>query len=237
MNMEEIRICAGESLSDAVEKLLKAKEEGRHVYCTFNGYTLDSDTVTLDSAYIEILGCTKKEHEERMAREIEESKKRREIAEQKAIKKIPKQINRGKKLMYSFRHDEWKELVEADATGMYTGLLTEDMLTIMEAIEDEKPVEDIVKIFDEQGHSGWSASIARNAVMRFSKNGYPFYKATHYGEWTIDECNAILEIMAENEEANEKTQLRLAMGAANSKQEVINKQKRLIRQLENNSNR
>ena len=233
---EEIETYAGESIDTAVEKLLEAKKEGKHAYCKFNDVILDSDTVTLDSAYIEIVGCTKKEHEERIRKGAEEARKRRFLEEKEAVERIPDKIKRGKRLVYPFRYSDWASIVAADATGMYTGLITEDSLTIMEAIEEEMPVKELVKMFENQAHSGWSASLTRSIVMKFSKNGYPFYKATHCGEWTIDEYDYLLKIMKENEEANENLQLRLAMGAADSKREVINKQKRLIKQLENNSN-
>ena len=235
--LEEIKLDGGERLCDAVDMLLKAKAEGRHAYCVFNDTVLNSDTVTMDSAYMEICGCTRKEHEERIKIAADEARKRRTLEEKKAVERIPDKIKRGQKLIYSFRYTEWSCTVAADATGMYTGLVTEDSLKIMEAIEKETPVKELVKMFEEQGHSGWSASLTRNIVMKFSKNGYPFYKATHHGNWTVEEYEYLLQIMKENEEANEELQLRLAEGVVNSKKEVVNKQKRLIKQMENKNSK
>ena len=58
---EKIVIEAGDNLESAVYTLLAEKARGKHVYCIFNGHTLHSDTVTMDSAYIELFGCTKEE--------------------------------------------------------------------------------------------------------------------------------------------------------------------------------
>ena len=64
--MEELELYAGDSIDTAVKRLLEAKYEGRHVFCDFNGVKLYSDSVTLDSAYTEICGCTKAEWDERL---------------------------------------------------------------------------------------------------------------------------------------------------------------------------
>lgn len=226
-NLEEIQVSIGANLDETIERLLEDKNKGIHTYCIFNDHALYSDTITVDSAYIEVLGCTREELE----REILENKKRRMIEIKKAKKDVPNQIKKGEELIYSFRHTDWEQTVKAIAISVYRGLITEHALDIMEAIEEEMPVDEIVKIFDKQGHSGWSASLTRNIVMMYSKNGYPFYKATHYGNWTIEEYDSILKIMRENEEANDTS-----IGAINSKQEVMNKQKRLIRQKVNKSN-
>lgn len=226
-NLEEIQVSIGANLDETIERLLEDKNKGIHTYCIFNDHTLYSDTITVDSAYTEVLGCTREELE----REILENKKRRMIEIKKAKKDVPNQIKKGEELIYPFRYTDWEQTVKASAISIYHGLITEHALDIMEAIEEEMPVDEIVKIFDKQGHSGWSASLTRNIVMMYSKNGYPFYKATHYGNWTIEEYDSILKIMRENEEANDTS-----IGAIDSKQEVMNKQKRLIRQKVNKSN-
>lgn len=44
--MEELKIYDGETIDTAVERLLEAKAEGKHVFCVFNGVKLYSDNVT-----------------------------------------------------------------------------------------------------------------------------------------------------------------------------------------------
>ena len=77
-----IRVEAGETIEDVVNKLLDYKERGEHVYTYFNGHKLHSDTVSLDSAYLEITGYTQQEFNEKrmtnLKKEAEETKKREE---------------------------------------------------------------------------------------------------------------------------------------------------------------
>ena len=58
----EIRLLPGSDLDSAIKSLQAAEARGEHVFCRFNGHILHSEGITEDSAYIEVLGCTKEEH-------------------------------------------------------------------------------------------------------------------------------------------------------------------------------
>lgn len=58
---EEIEFCVGNTIEQAVNKLLSYKAEGKLVYGEFNGAIFYSDTVTMDSAYKLITGKAKSE--------------------------------------------------------------------------------------------------------------------------------------------------------------------------------
>lgn len=78
-------------LDSVVYALLAAKERGEHVFCEFHGRQLHSDTISMDSAYKEILGCTKAEDEQNMKEWQEKRIKEenaREIREQGYIQKV-----------------------------------------------------------------------------------------------------------------------------------------------------
>ena len=60
----EIQFALGSTIDDAVNELLKSKEEGKLVYGSFNGIKLYSDTVTIDSAYRLITGKSKAKFDE-----------------------------------------------------------------------------------------------------------------------------------------------------------------------------
>ncbi len=70
------------NLESAVYTLLAAKARGEHVYCNFNGHRLHSDSVTMDSAYQEVCGCTKEEFDKQRQEWLENYK--REEAEREA---------------------------------------------------------------------------------------------------------------------------------------------------------
>ena len=61
-----IKIGPGYSLEETVNTLLSAKEKGQSVWCEFNGHKLYSDNVSMDLAYLEVLGMKRSEYEKRM---------------------------------------------------------------------------------------------------------------------------------------------------------------------------
>ena len=226
--MKRIELDGCYTLDDAVKKLENARKEGKYVYCVFNGVRLYSDTVTMDSAYMEVCGCTKAEYDERLKKSIEEDARETKRNKEKAIKNIPNQIERGKKLIYPFRYESWTQAVNASAEGTYHGFTIESALEIMEGIEEGKSIDQLLLMFEKQGHSGWSAALTRSYIIMFSKNGYPFYKAAHFGEWTEKECEGIQKIMQEN--ADNIFEVRVAEDLVNSKEDVSKKLRKLIKE-------
>ena len=91
---KQITIPGGSTLEEAVEMLQKAKENGEQAYCIFNGTKLHSDTITLDSAYLEVTGKTKEEHDKFIKDSInnyhkeEEERKKREDYYAKTKEKV-----------------------------------------------------------------------------------------------------------------------------------------------------
>ena len=71
----------GENLESTVYLLLAARARGEHVYAEFNRHVLYSDDVTMDSAYIAVIGCTKAEYEEERKRYEEQARKKEEECE------------------------------------------------------------------------------------------------------------------------------------------------------------
>lgn len=57
----QIEFTLGSTIDQAVAKLLEYKKDEQLVYGRFNGVTLYSDEVTMDSAYQEITGQSKEE--------------------------------------------------------------------------------------------------------------------------------------------------------------------------------
>lgn len=78
---EEIEVLAGSTIEDVVKLLEEAREEGRRVFVRFNGHTLHSDDVTMDSAYKEITGRTKAEYDAELQKFLDEKQTLREEAE------------------------------------------------------------------------------------------------------------------------------------------------------------
>lgn len=73
--MKQIKLASYDTLESAVYTLLAAKARGQHVWCYFNGHKLYSDKVTMDSAYLEVTGRTKKEFDQQLLERREQFKK------------------------------------------------------------------------------------------------------------------------------------------------------------------
>ena len=206
----EIKFTAGETLESAVHTLLAAKARGEKVYGTFNGHILHSDTVSMDSAYMEVLGCTKEEHDQRMQEWHEQYEKEQREAEARAMASIPKWIERGKAFIFPERQAEWERCVRVRASDLYNGLDLENALDIMEALEAGATIEQAKQMFDAQNHSGASASMVRSMLFSFSSQGPEFWEATSWGEIKPEDREALEAKKQEN------AQLKAAHAAENT---------------------
>lgn len=64
---EKIELPIGSTIEQAVDLLFQYKNKGELVYVEFNGTSLYSDVVTIDSAYREITGKSKTEFVEHIS--------------------------------------------------------------------------------------------------------------------------------------------------------------------------
>lgn len=71
-----IELQPSDNLESTVYTLLAAKARKEHVYCVFNGHVFHSDTITMDSAFKEVIGITKTEYDQR--KKLEEEMEERE---------------------------------------------------------------------------------------------------------------------------------------------------------------
>ncbi|MBQ6323225.1 MAG: hypothetical protein IJI22_00135 [Bacilli bacterium] len=88
---KKIEIEAGKSLEDVVNILLDAKEKGERAFCEFNGHILHSNDISMDSAFLEVVGCTKAEHDQKIKdylENYEQEIKSREEREEEYLQKV-----------------------------------------------------------------------------------------------------------------------------------------------------
>jgi hypothetical protein len=167
------------NLEGCVKDLLRHKAKGELVKGNFNGHWLYSDTVTMDSAYLEVTGKTfddyKKYEEERQSliKKMEEKK-------QTAKENIPNWIDRGHKLFPQEKWKEWDEVVPIRAGDLYNGIELDNTLEIQEILipvdsnNKEKIFETTRKRMKAQGHSGMSWSLVCSMIKIFCTNGEEF---------------------------------------------------------------
>lgn len=171
-----IRIPYGWSIEEAVEDLLKRKDNGELVCADFNGHTLCSDTVTLDNAYLEVVGKTKeqfdkdrKEWRERLDREKEEHEAR--------IPKLTEEyITKGHEILDEQYWTSWDECVPIRLRDLYRGMELKACLDIVEPLNNGCSLEEAKEIIDSQNHSDLSFGLVRTMVRAFCDRGEEFAK-------------------------------------------------------------
>ena len=179
---EEYHIAWGERLDDVVKILLEAKKNGDHRFAEFSGFILDSDTITWDSAYELITGLTRdeyinKEKQSKFEKEIIEN-----VEKQLAYYERPNWIERGKAIINPERQEDWEEHVNNSVKGLFHGKDISKALDIMEALEEGKPINEVLKEFESiEKESYLLRSDIDDAVFMYSKRG-PEYKEAKLGK-------------------------------------------------------
>jgi hypothetical protein len=174
MNYKKIEFMCGETIEDAVNLLLKHKEKGQYVCGEFNGKTLYSDTVTIDSAYIQITGKTKKEFDNRIKKENEEHERRKKEYIAKILKLTKEWIEIGKNILDKKYLKYWEECVPIRLNDLYRGMELGCCLEIVKALNENNSFEFAKELLDKQGHSGMSFGLMCSMISSFCDKGNGF---------------------------------------------------------------
>lgn len=197
-NAKEINENMG-SIDNAVKRLLEYREKGESMFVDFNGHKLYSCDVTIDSAYMEIIGQTKAEYDKAREKWRKEYEARQAKEEAEAQAKIPSWIEQGEKFIYPERIGKWINCVEDRAGDFYHGMDLDSALALMEKLESGATMEEVKEMFDEQGHSGHSAGMVRWILLNFAKRGPEFYESTAWGELSDEDKKSVEDKKKENE--------------------------------------
>lgn len=176
-NYREIEFLCGWSIERAVIELLEYKEKGELVCGEFNGHMLYSDTVTMDSAYLEITGKNKKDFDKAQEEWREKIRIESELAEKVAKENIPNWIEKGHKAFTEDKWEEWDKIVPIRAEDLYHGMELDNTLQIQEILSSEYSEESFGKAkecMEEQGHSGMSWSLVCAMIKEFCTHGEEF---------------------------------------------------------------
>ncbi len=187
-------------LDDAIKYLANAKKRGENIYLNFNGNKLYSLLDDEDSCYVKIVGMNKKEFDEQEKKYMEEFKKRREKEQEQRKVNIPKWIERGLKLIYPQRAEDWEICVNSRAKDIYNGAELNNALDIMECLNENGSLEDANKILSSMNHSGASYSLVMSIVANFCKRGPEFYEEIFKNKMRPDQKEFLKQIEKENEQ-------------------------------------
>ena len=164
-------------LERCVERLLEYKEKGELVKYNFNEHWLYSDTVTMDSAFLEVTGKNKADFYKAQEEWREKLRIESELAEKTARENIPNWIEKGHKVFAEDKWEEWDKIVPIRAEDLYHGMELDNTLQIQEILSSEyseESFEKAKKCMEEQGHSGMSWSLVCAMIKEFCNHGEEF---------------------------------------------------------------
>lgn len=158
-----------------MKKLLQWRNtyKNRKAKIEFNGHSLYSDTVTMDNAYLEVIGKSKEDWDKEKYERSEELKKRKEEYKQKIPQLTKEWIEKGHQILEDKFWDAWDKCVPIRLDDLYEGMELGMCLDIITTI-NEKSLEEAVEVMKSQGHSGMSWGLMKSMVKSFSEKGEEF---------------------------------------------------------------
>lgn len=172
-------------IETAIKLLDEISEErgGQAVSMRFNEKPLRSG-MSVDEAYMAILGVTKAQHQERLDRLFAERQTEQQQAAIESETRMPELIEAGKAYIYPERQKAWEECVEKylkepDGNG---AAVIDAALKIMKLLEDGVSVQDAEAALLNENFSGGGIYAVREVIFSFSKRGPEFYKSSRAKE-------------------------------------------------------
>ena len=164
------------NLDEVVRELIRFRNAGFDVYCEFNGHKLYSRDISMDSAYLEVCGCTYSEYLRRRKEWLQEYEERKRKEKEESKAKKPEWIARGRKLIPEELWSKWEECIDIRISDLYNGMEVESALQVMEAHASGASAKDILQMTYDQGHSGMSYSMLRSIVTFFYPAGKQLFE-------------------------------------------------------------
>lgn len=173
-NYKTIEFSAGCNVEEAVNKLLSYRAKGILACGPFNGHTLYSDIVTMDSAYIIITGKTKEE----LDKQHQEWRENHDKAEREHKESIPSLsevwMNKGREILTEDHWDYWDKIVPIRLGDLYHGMELGACLDIIEILNNNGMLDEAKQMIEDQNHSGMSYGLVCAMVKEFCDRGQEF---------------------------------------------------------------
>jgi len=173
-NYKTVNFSLGSDIEDAVKQLLNCRTNGILACGNFNGTTLYSDTVSMDEAYLSIVGKTKaeldKSHQEwrdNYNKEQREFKERIPSLSEEWMKK-------GRELLAERKLELWDKIVPIRLGDLYHGMELGNCLDIVKILNDNGTLDEAKEKIESQNHSGMSYGLVCSMVREFCDRGQEF---------------------------------------------------------------
>lgn len=171
-------------IETAIKSLDEISKErgGQAVSMKFKEKVLRSG-MSIDEAYMTILGVTKAQHQERLDQLHAKHEAEQQQAALEGEARMPELIEAGKAYIYPERQNAWEKCVERYLKEPDGGAAVIDAaLRIMKLLEDDASVQDAQAALLNENLSGGGMYAAREIIFSFSKRGPEFYKSSRAKE-------------------------------------------------------
>lgn len=176
----------GSNLEGVVSELIAYREKGILAGATFNGQKLYSDTVTLDGAYLQVTGRTRKqfilermEKAEAEAQLLKAEKDRIAQVELEHQTRIPELTEywmaKGREVLAEEKWKDWDLVVPARLKDLYKGEELPACLEIIQLLHNNCTLKEAHIALKKQKHSQLSSTVVTSLVREFSERGKEFF--------------------------------------------------------------
>lgn len=173
---QKIEFLPGESIKEAVAKLVLYEKMGESACGEFNGHMLYSDSVSIDSAYMDICGCTQFEAKQQIKEWCADNREKVE-EHQKSIPHLTAEwVEKGHKVLDEKYWKLWDTRVPARLGDIYRGMELGSSLDIISGLNSGAKMDEAIKALKDQNHSDMSYLLVADMVKNFSDRGSEFYR-------------------------------------------------------------
>lgn len=173
-NYKKIDYFIGSTIETAVNQLLGYKAKGILACGDFNGTTLYSDTVTMDGAYLEIIGKTKAEFD-KAQQEWREDIEKRDKEYKNNIPSLTKVWQKkGREILNEDKLELWDKIVPIRLGDLYQGMELGCCLDIVKILNNNGTLDEAKEMIESQDHSGMSYGLVCSMVREFCDRGQEF---------------------------------------------------------------
>lgn len=173
--MKELYFTAGMSIEDAICFLNDcSKNDGNECYGVFNGKEIFS-TESEDEIYKKITGNNKNEFNKKLEEDIAEHKRIDDEFKRRIPFLIDEYIQKADGIIPVENIPLWNKMVPIRLNDLYRGMELDCWLDLIKIMNSDKTDEEIMVLcknqFNEQGHSGMSASLVLRGLEELHHKG------------------------------------------------------------------
>ncbi len=175
INAQEMPVMVGETLESVVLKLEKFRKEGKSYFAVFNDQVLYSEDVTMDSAFQKCLHMSRQMYLYRYKQWLLSNNYSEDVIKTYVTSNLEEWINEGKKYIISTRSEDFELVCKGLANNVYSYMVIEQFIKVMELINKNFYFDDILDIIDSFNNNELNNNILLDLILNYTDIGPDFY--------------------------------------------------------------